>query len=232
MLSQRRKILRLYRGLGRLRHMVKSLPNILTLARLGLTGIFLLMILYSPRVGGSAYLDLTFILFVITSLTDIVDGHIARRFNATSKFGRIADPLADKVLVCGAFICFALIGRPRLFDLPAVPLAVIHWSIVAILVAREAYVTILRHVAEARGINFAATKSGKFKMLTQTFAIGTVLVKMAHVPAAVWADYFTSVIFVVMIVATVVSGVLATKRSSWQQARAASHTHEPSAKSA
>lgn len=212
--------------------MLKSLPNILTLTRLGLSGILLLMILYYPRAGNpAAYLYSTFILFVITGLTDIVDGHIARRFNATSKFGRIIDPLADKVLVCGAFICFAIIGQPTLFGLSAVPLAIIHWSVAAILVAREAYVTILRQIAEARGINFAATKSGKFKMLTQTFAIGTVLIKMALVPTATWGYWFTSVVFVVMIAATVVSGVLATRRSRWQQAKAAAHVHEPSATS-
>ena len=209
--------------------MLKSLPNILTLTRLGLSAILLFMILYSPRASNpTAYLDSTFILFLVTALTDVVDGHIARRFNATSKFGRIVDPLADKVLVCGAFICFAIIGQPTLFSLSAVPLAIIHWSVVAILVAREAYVTILRQIAESRGINFAATKSGKFKMLTQTFAIGTVLVKTGRVPTATWGYWFTSVVFVVMIAATVVSGVLATRRSSWQQVKAASHVREPS----
>lgn len=213
--------------------MLKSLPNILTLTRLGLTGVFLLMILYFPRASNpTAYLDSTLILFVITGLTDVVDGHVARRFNATSKFGRMADPLADKVLVCGAFICFALIGQPRLFDLSAASLAVVHWSIVVILVAREAYVTVLRHIAESRGINFAATRSGKFKMVTQTVAIGTVLIKVAHVPTAGWGDWFTSIVFTVMIVATVVSGVLATRRSSWQQLKTEGQSHEPSAKSA
>jgi CDP-diacylglycerol--glycerol-3-phosphate 3-phosphatidyltransferase len=213
--------------------MVKALPNILTLLRVALTGVFLLMVLCAPRAASpTAFLDWTFVLFVVTSLTDVVDGHIARRFNATSKFGRIADPLADKVLVCGAFLCFALIGQPRLLGLSPAPLSVVHWSIVAILVAREAYVTILRHVAEARGINFAATKSGKFKMFMQTIAIGAVLIKMAHVPTALWGDVVTIVIFAVMICATLVSGVLATRRSSWQQARVVSRMHEPSAKSA
>jgi CDP-diacylglycerol--glycerol-3-phosphate 3-phosphatidyltransferase len=211
--------------------MLKSLPNILTLMRLALTVVFLLMILYCPRAGSrTAYLDSTLILFIITSLTDVVDGHVARRFNATSKFGRIADPLADKVLVCGAFVCFAVVGEPKLFGLSPAPLAVIHWSIVAILVAREAYVTFLRHIAEAKGINFAATKSGKFKMVTQTLTIGVVLVKMAHVPTAVWGDWLMIALFAVMICATVVSGVLATRRSSWQQLKAASQVHEAPAK--
>ena len=88
------------------------------------------------------------------------------------------------------------------------------------MVAREAYVTILRHIAEARGINFAATVSGKIKMCIQSFAIGTVLVKMAHVRTATWGYWFTTVTFAIMITVTVFSGLRATQRSSWKQAAA------------
>ncbi|MBN2133570.1 MAG: CDP-alcohol phosphatidyltransferase family protein [Sedimentisphaerales bacterium] len=210
--------------------MIKSLPNILTLGRLVLTVVFLLMILYSPQVERlSLFLDVAFVLFVVAGVTDVVDGHVARRFDATSKFGRIIDPLVDKVLVCGAFICFAIVGLPALFGWGPLTLAVIHWSVFAILFSREAYVTVLRHVAEAKGVNFAATKSGKFKMLTQVFAIGTVLIKTAHVPEAAWGDWFTAVIFVVMVAATIVSGFLATRRPGWRQfKKEEAGTHEPS----
>jgi CDP-diacylglycerol--glycerol-3-phosphate 3-phosphatidyltransferase len=198
--------------------MLKQLPNILTFGRLVLTIIFLIMILLSPRyyaegnVPFPGFLDIAFILFVIAGLTDIVDGYAARRLNVTSKLGRMVDPLADKILVCGAFICFAIICRPRLFDLSPAVLAVIQWLIVVILVAREAYVTVLRHVAEARGINFAATASGKIKMFLQTFAIGTVVVKMAHVQTAAWGSWFTSVTYAAMLTVTVISGIRATQR--------------------
>lgn len=192
--------------------MWKLVPNILTFIRLGLTFIFLAMILYWPRmVGHPWFLDIAFVLFVIAGLTDVVDGHIARRWNATSKFGRMIDPLVDKVLVCGAFVCFALIGVPKLFDWGPAPLAVVHWTVAGVLIAREGYVTVLRHVAEARGINFAAVKLGKIKMFVQVFAIGTVLIKVAHVPAA-WGDWFTMVVFAVMVVITVASGLQATQR--------------------
>ena len=90
--------------------------------------------------------------------------------------------------------------------------AVIHWSVAGVLIAREAYVTILRHTAEARGINFAATVSGKIKMFLQSFAIGTVVIKMGHVPDAQWGHWFTTVVFVLMLVVTVFSGLRATKR--------------------
>ena len=212
--------------------MIKLLPNILTLMRLGLSIVFLLMILYSPGVEHrSIFLDGAFILFIVAGLTDIIDGIVARRFDATSKFGRMLDPLVDKVLVCGAFICFAVIGEPKLFGLSGIGLALIHWFVVVVLVLREAYVTVLRHIAEAKGINFAATMSGKLKMLTQSFAIGTVLIKMAHVRAA-WGDWFTTLTFAVMVVTTAVSGLLATRRSSWRQLKTEKAGHEPSAASA
>jgi CDP-diacylglycerol--glycerol-3-phosphate 3-phosphatidyltransferase len=199
--------------------MMRHVPNILTCGRLVLTIILLIMILYSPQVEKHAlFLDIAFVIFVITGLTDVVDGHLARRFNVTSKFGRIMDPLADKVLVCGTFICFALIGEPRLYDLSDRALAVIHWSVAGILILRETYVTVLRQWAEYHGINFAATKSGKIKMFLQAFAIGTVIVKMAHVPTALWGYCFTSTVFLLMVGATVISGIRASMRDTSIQA--------------
>jgi CDP-diacylglycerol--glycerol-3-phosphate 3-phosphatidyltransferase len=198
--------------------MLKMIPNILTFGRLILTLVFLIMILFAPKyyaegeVPFPGFLDVAFILFVIAGLTDIVDGYAARRLKVTSKFGRMVDPLADKILVCGAFVCFAIIGRPKLFDLSPCVMTVIHWLVAAVLIAREAYVTILRHIAEARGVNFAATVSGKIKMFLQTFAIGTVVIKMAHVQTATWGYWFTTVTFVIMLTVTIISGIRATQR--------------------
>ena len=207
----------------KLQVMLKLIPNILTFGRLVLTIVFLIMIFFAPRyyangeVPFPGFLDVAFILFVIAGLTDIVDGYAARRLNVTSKFGRMVDPLADKILVCGAFICFALIGQPKLFNLSPGMLTGIHWLVAAVLIAREAYVTILRHIAEARGVNFAATASGKIKMFLQTFAIGTVVIKMAHVQTATWGYWFTTVTFTLMLVVTVVSGIRATQRPHGQK---------------
>jgi CDP-diacylglycerol--glycerol-3-phosphate 3-phosphatidyltransferase len=204
--------------------MLKLIPNILTFGRLVLTVIFLIMILYAPpryvngEVPFPGFLDIAFILFVVAGLTDMIDGTVARKLNVASKFGRMVDPLADKVLVCGAFICFAIIRQPKLFDFGPVTLAVIHWSVAGILIAREVYVTVLRHIAEARGISFAATVSGKIKMFLQSFAIGTVIIKMAHVQTAQWGYWFTTVTFAVMLVVTVISGLRATQRSCWKTA--------------
>ncbi len=210
--------------------MLRLIPNILTFGRLVLTIVFLVMILLAPpyyangEVSFPGFLDIAFILFVIAGLTDIVDGIAARRFNVTSTFGRMGDPLADKVLVCGTFICFAIIGEPKLFGLGPGALAVIQWSVAGILIAREAYVTALRHIAEAHGVNFAATISGKVKMFLQSFAIGTVVMKMAHVQTAMWGYWFTTVTFAIMLAATVISGLRATQRSSRKQAVTPSDT--------
>ena len=193
--------------------MLKQIPNILTLGRVVLAVVFLIMLLYSPQAENHAkFLDIAFVLFLVTALTDIFDGKVARALNVTSKFGRMMDPLADKTLVCGSFICFALLGQPKLFSLPDHQLAIIHWFVAGVLIAREAYVTTLRHIAEARGINFAATSSGKLKMFLQSFAIGTVVVKMAHVQTATWGHWFTTVTFIIMLTATVVSGIRSTRR--------------------
>jgi CDP-diacylglycerol--glycerol-3-phosphate 3-phosphatidyltransferase len=83
---------------------------------------------------------------------------------------------------------------------------------------REVYVTVLRHVAEARGVNFAATVSGKIKMFLQSFAIGTVVIKIAHVQTEAWGNWFTSVVYILMLTATVLSGLRATQRDSWKKA--------------
>jgi len=200
--------------------MLKLIPHILTFGRLVLTIAFLAMILYSPPPDAENrpfFLDVAFVIFIVAGLTDIVDGAIARKLNVTSKFGRMVDPLADKILVCGAFICFAIIGEPKLFGFGNGTLAAIHWSVAGIIILREAYVTALRHIAEARGINFAATFSGKIKMFLQSFAIGMVIIKMAHVQTATWGYWFTTVTFALMLIVTVISGLRATQRSSWKE---------------
>lgn len=146
---------------SKLKTMLRHLPNILTFGRLVLSVIFLVMIFFEPRLVGdtSLYLDTAFALFVIAGLTDIVDGAIARKLNIASKFGRIVDPLADKILICGAFVVFAIIGQPKLFNLSNKQLAAIQWGFAMVIIAREAFVTFLRHYSESRGIKFPATLS-------------------------------------------------------------------------
>lgn len=201
-------------GKGIIRH----IPNALTVGRLVLTVIFLSMILYTPKLGvehPSNFLLVTFILFVVTGVTDIIDGKLARAFNVTSKFGRIVDPLADKFLVCGAFLCFAIVGQPTMYQLDISPqiMDFFRWSAVAIIIARELLVTIIRHIAESRGINFAATVSGKLKMFLQSFTIGAIIMGWAYVSRE-WGDWFKIQLYLLMLASTIISGFRAVRRST------------------
>lgn len=194
--------------------MLKQIPNILTFGRLVLAVLFLSMLFHSPRAQNKTLLfDTSLAIFVVAGLTDIFDGPIARKLNIATKFGRMLDPLVDKVLVCGAFVCFAVIGQPQfLFNWSPSSLLFIRWAVAAILIAREGYVTILRHAAEAKGIDFRAVASGKIKMLIQSFAVGTVLIKAAHIRTANWGHWFTIITFIIMLIVTVASGLAATRR--------------------
>ncbi len=117
--------------------------------RLMLTGVFLVMILYVPAVrakgGTTLFIDSVFVLFLIAALTDIVDGIVARTYNASSKFGRMLDPFVDKVLVCGGFICLAAVGEPRLFGFSALTLAIIQWGVAGIITLRELVISYFEH---------------------------------------------------------------------------------------
>jgi CDP-diacylglycerol--glycerol-3-phosphate 3-phosphatidyltransferase len=190
---------------------IKHIPNALTVGRLILTVVLLGLIIYAPKTGQDKPATLllgAFILFVITGLTDIVDGYLARKFEVTSKFGRTMDPLADKFLVCGAFFCFAWVGQPKMayFGFSELTLNIIHWGTAIIIFAREIIVQTLRHIAESRGVQFGAIWSGKLKMFLQTFGIGTVIIGWAYVSRP-WGDWVTLIAYALMVAATVLSGI-------------------------
>ena len=188
---------------------IRHIPNALTVGRLVMTVVIMALIIHAPTVGEKPA-DLllgAFILFVITGLTDIVDGYLARKFEVTSKFGRTVDPLADKFLVCGAFFCFAWVNQPKMacFGFSEMTLDIIRWGTVIVIFAREIIVQTLRHIAEARGVQFGAIWSGKLKMFLQSFGIGTVIIGWAYVSRP-WGDWFTIITYTLMIVITIFSG--------------------------
>ncbi|MHC4552560.1 MAG: CDP-alcohol phosphatidyltransferase family protein [Planctomycetota bacterium] len=190
---------------------IKHVPNALTVGRLVLTVILLGLIIYAPTTGEEKPANLllgVFILFVVTGLTDIVDGYLARKFEVTSKFGRTVDPLADKFLVCGAFFCFAWVGQPKFtcFDFSEMTLDIIRWGSAIIIFAREIIVQTLRQIAESRGVNFGAVWSGKLKMFLQSFGIGTVIIGWAYVSRP-WGDWFAIITYALMIFMTIFSGI-------------------------
>jgi CDP-diacylglycerol--glycerol-3-phosphate 3-phosphatidyltransferase len=105
-----------------------------------------------------------FVLFVIASITDILDGHYARKYNLFTDFGKLMDPLADKILISAAFISFVQLPETQV---PA-------W-IAVVIVAREFAVTGLRLLGASKGMIIGAHRWGKNKMVSQVFTAGIVL---------------------------------------------------------
>lgn len=133
-----------------------NLPNKLTVLRVIMIPFFVLFMLTGW--GGAANKWICLILFVVASLTDFLDGYIARRDNLVTNFGKFMDPLADKLLVCSAMICLIPLER-----IPA-------W-IVIIIIAREFIISGFRLVASDNGIVIAASYWGKFKTNFQMFMV-------------------------------------------------------------
>ena len=197
-----------------------TLPNQLTVARIFLSaGFFVLLGLYEAGSSSGPYLmGIGFVVFVLAGITDILDGHLARRLNLQSAFGRIVDPFVDKILVVGAFVMlaapnFVMSANPALSDLErSVPYwltggmasAVQPWMVVVIL-SREFVISAIRGYSESQGIKFPATPAGKIKMLLQSLAIGTVLFCLAWTPDVIWTIWVKIILVWLSVIATVAS---------------------------
>lgn len=134
-----------------------NLPNKLTVLRVIMIPFFVAALLYD----GGANQNMRYVaaaLFIIASLTDMLDGKIARKYNLVTNFGKFMDPLADKLLVCSALICMI-----ELRELPA-------WMVI-IIISREFIISGFRLVASDSGIVIAASYWGKFKTVSQMFMI-------------------------------------------------------------
>lgn len=162
-----------------------ALPNILTVSRLVLAAAFFAALELARRpIHDEWWLLSAAALFIVGAITDALDGWLARRWNVVSVFGRVMDPVADKVLVIGAFIYLAgpaFLTTVKTADggvRPVQASAVDAWMVVVIL-ARELIVTSLRSVLESRGVDFSAALSGKLKMIAQSIAVPAVLLLVA-----------------------------------------------------
>jgi CDP-diacylglycerol--glycerol-3-phosphate 3-phosphatidyltransferase len=143
-------------------------------------------------------LTVAFILNQIIAWTDLLDGYLARKYKEVTHFGRIADPLVDKILVCGSFIFFlALDPLNRIFT---------PWFATVVL-GREFLVSGIRGAMEAAGIPFPATFWGKAKTAIQNVAVGTALGYAAWLPGTRWTELLTTVLMWATLVATVMSGL-------------------------
>ena len=136
-----------------------NLPNKLTLLRILLIPVFVILMLSQV----SNFFLISCVIFIIASITDFLDGKIARKYNLVTDFGKFMDPLADKLLVLSALICMIE------YDLVA------GWMVI-IIVARELTVSILRAIAADNGKVIAASGGGKIKTTSQMIAIILLLI--------------------------------------------------------
>ncbi|MBM6947340.1 CDP-diacylglycerol--glycerol-3-phosphate 3-phosphatidyltransferase [Mordavella massiliensis] len=161
-----------------------NLPNKLTVLRVIMVPFFVFFML--TDFAGEAGKWIALILFCLASLTDMLDGKIARARNLVTNFGKFMDPLADKLLVCSAMICLIPLGK-----LPA-------W-VVIVIIAREFIISGFRLVAADSGIVIAASYWGKFKTVSQMLMVIVLIADLGGVfdtigTALIWISLILTVV--------------------------------------
>ena len=164
--------------------MNKNIPNYLTILRVIMIPFFVFFMVTDYAGDASKWISVA--LFIIASLTDFLDGHLARKHNIVSNFGKFMDPLADKLLVCSAMICLV-----EMHIIPA-------W-IVIIIIAREFIISGFRLIASDNGVVIAASYWGKFKTVFQMVMI---CLMIANIPAL---RLLTDIVMWVALILTIVS---------------------------
>lgn len=155
-----------------------NLPNKLTLFRVVLIPFFVFFLLAPYFEGYGNYIAVA--IFIVASITDFLDGKIARKYNLVTNFGKFMDPLADKLLVCSALICL-------------IQLELITAWVVIIIIAREFIISGFRLVASDNGVVIAASYWGKLKT---AFQLLTVIVLILNIPNKVFTILGTVLIYV------------------------------------
>ena len=161
--------------------MAWTTPNILTLCRIATAPLLVYLLLLPSPIAAAV----SAIVFFLATITDFLDGYIARSYGSGTTLGTFLDPLADKVVVISALIM--LVGTPQLPRVPA-------W-IVVVLVIREIMVTGLRAIAAAEGVVMAAEELGKYKMVLQSIAIQGLLIRYTYFHI----DFFAAGMFILWI---------------------------------
>lgn len=178
-----------------------NLPNRLTILRIFLTFVFIIFM----SLGGLSPKIIAFLIFIIASLTDYYDGYLARRNNQVTDFGKLMDPIADKILILSAFLAF-------------LQMQLISAWMVVIIFSREALITGLRLFAINKGKVLEAEAAGKHKTVSQMVAIFLIFIFIIYKETLLkfysWGQridlFFRISIFVLMLITvslTVVSGL-------------------------
>ena len=164
-----------------------NLPNKLTVLRICMIPFFVAALLYKNGADQTMRI-IANVIFITASLTDLLDGKIARKYGLVTNFGKFMDPLADKLLVCSALICLIQLGQ-----LPA-------W-VVIVIISREFIISGFRLVAADNGIVIAASYWGKFKTTFQMIAVVLMILNFEALSAVTlictWAALILTIISLV-----------------------------------
>lgn len=168
--------------------MSMNLPNKLTILRVIMIPFFVFFMLVPYFEGYGNYIAAA--IFVVASLTDMLDGKIARKYNLVTNFGKFMDPLADKLLVCSAMICLIETGQ------------LASW-IVIIIIAREFIISGFRLVASDNGVVIAASYWGKFKTTFQMLMVIVLLLNIQNTFFQVLGTVLTYIALILTVVSLV-----------------------------
>ncbi len=188
--------------------MKMNVPNILTMLRMALIPVFVSIFLYVDDVLYASLIACG--VFVLASITDFLDGKIARKYGLVTNFGKIMDPLADKVLVFSAFVLLSV----RFYEVNKLLGSIIIWATV-ILILRELGITSVRAVASGAGKIIAANMFGKLKTVTQMLCIIVSFVEFGLIQSGVFTatKYIPTYITVaLMTIMTIGSGISYVKK--------------------
>ena len=172
-----------------------TLPNRLTLFRVILIPFFVFFLLAPYFTGYGNYIAVA--VFIVASITDFLDGHIARKRNLVTNFGKFMDPLADKLLVCSALICLIELDR-----LPA-------W-IVIIIIARDFIISGFRLIASDNGVVIAASYWGKFKTTFQMLMVIVLILDIPH-PVFYWLGVILTYVSLALTVISLIDYIVKNK---------------------
>ncbi len=175
-----------------------TLPTKITIVRLIM--IPLILVCYCLQTLYKYLFIITAVLFIIASMTDYLDGHIARKYNMVSDLGKLLDPIADKVLVAAGL--FILVDGNYI---PEIPYMELICSVV--IIAREFMIGVLRQVAALKGVALAADKLGKIKTATTMFGLTFLLCSANDALVFKIIRYIGIVFFLLATLFTVISGI-------------------------
>jgi len=188
-----------------LRPSVWTLPNQLTVSRIVLSVVLFVCIAYKLYPAA-------FVLFIVAASTDWLDGFLARKYGLVTQLGRILDPFADKMIICGTFIFLAAVPPETQIGGAELSVSGIRPWMAVLVMGRELLVTALRSFIEQRGTDFSADMSGKLKMVVQCTAAGMSLFNLAHRPD--WLPVPLTIAVWGSIALTVYSGIVYIRRAA------------------